>query len=195
MARFDFAGARALAFWPGADGRSRWTRSRSCCSSVSDHRLAPHRSLTDRPIVGVIAATGVVAILAWRARVATGDERWFVRWLAAALAWCWIVLGLGVAGLATVTPLPVDHYHAYLDPLVFAVVGLGAAGLTAGGQAATGGGARALGPAIASVMLIGLVAWNVTIWPPAVTRMADGPRLEWPAPGSSPRLGPARSPC
>jgi 4-amino-4-deoxy-L-arabinose transferase-like glycosyltransferase len=136
--------------------------------------------LTDAPIAGVSAAIGVVAILAWRARVATGNERWFVRWLAAALAWCWIVLGFGVAGLATVTPLPVDHYHAFLDPLVFAIVGLGAAGLWNGRRAGGGSGERAfdraLGPVVASLILVGLVAWNVTIWPPAVT--PDG---GWPA--------------
>ncbi len=158
--------------------------------------------ITDAPVVGVVAAVGVLAILAWRVRGARGLERTFAWWLALSLSWCWLVLGLGVAGLATVTPLPVDHYHAFLDPLVFVVVGLGvwalwnaaapADGRSDGEQAvgrsigpvvgrwSVGGrsvvGRSSLGPAVGIVVVGGLVAWNATIWPPAVT--ADG---GWPA--------------
>jgi 4-amino-4-deoxy-L-arabinose transferase-like glycosyltransferase len=125
--------------------------------------------LTDSPVVSVAAATAVVAALAWRLRAASGLERSFARWVALAIAWCWAVLGLGVAGLATVTPLPVDHYHAFLDPLVFVVAGLGVGALW---RSRPGAG----GSVLAVVIVTALVASNVPRWPAAVS--PDG---GWPA--------------
>ena len=143
--------------------------------------------LTDALGPGTMASLGVLVVLSWRLRAAAGPERDFVRWLAFALLWSWLALGLGVAGLATVTPLPVDHYHAFLDPLVFLLVGLGTAaaweirprpdlppGRTAGPAAAavapTAALARTLTPArmLVLVALGALLAWNVGHWPPAV---------------------------
>lgn len=121
---------------------------------------------TDALMPGILAATGVLVVLGWRLRAATGQERDFVRWLALALGWCWLALGLGVAGLATVTPLPVDHYHAFLDPLVFVLVGLGAAAAWETRR----------GPGVVLVAIGALLAWNVAHWPPPVA--ADG---GWPA--------------
>ncbi len=121
----------------------------------------------------------------------------FIRWLAFVLFWSWVVLGLGVAGLATVTPLPVDHYHAFLDPLVFVLAGLGAAAAwgnrgqperppsessDAPGQRRPAivelARASLLTPArtLVLVALGALLAWNVGHWPPSVA--PDG---GWPA--------------
>lgn len=153
--------------------------------------------LTDALVPGVLAALGVLVVLVWRLRAAGGLERDFVRWLAFALLWSWIVLGLGVAGLATVTPLPVDHYHAFLDPLVFVLAGLGAAAAWGNrGQperppSESSGAPGERRPAIAElarasrltpartlvlVALGALLAWNVGHWPPSVA--PDG---GWPA--------------
>jgi len=123
--------------------------------------------LTDALAAGVVAATVTLAVLGWRLRAARPPERTFARWLAFGLAWSWLVLGLGVSGLATVTPLPVDHYHAFLDPLVFVIVGLGAAAAWAG---------RTPARLLVIVALGGYLAWNVGHWPPAVA--PDG---GWPA--------------
>jgi len=141
--------------------------------------------LTDALVPGVVAALGVLVVLGWRLRAAGGPERDFVRWLAFALLWSWVALGLGVAGLATVTPLPVDHYHAFLDPLVFVLVGLGAGaagrirprpGVPAGRTAGSAGAPLAPARTLVLVALGALVAWNVGHWPPAVA--PDG---GWPA--------------
>ena len=89
--------------------------------------------LIDSLAVGVPAAVVVATFAVWRARVARGPERDLARWLLATMAWSCVILGVAIAGLANVTALPVDHYHAFLDPLVFLVVGLGFAGLHAAG--------------------------------------------------------------
>jgi flagellar biosynthesis protein FliQ len=85
--------------------------------------------LTDALAVGVVAAIGVIAAAVWRWRAAILPERPLARWIGGTILWTCLSLGLGIAGLATVTPLPADHYHAFLDPLVFLIVGFGLAAL------------------------------------------------------------------
>ena len=85
--------------------------------------------LTDGLAAGLVAAVSVAALAAWRFHAATGPGRAALRWIGATIAWSCLALGFGVSGLAYVTPLPVDHYHAFLDPLVFIAIGAGAAAL------------------------------------------------------------------
>ena len=85
--------------------------------------------VTDHLVIGVVAGVALVAGLAWRARVAPEPERGAARFLGGTLLFGWLFLGFGVGALTTVTPLPVDHYHAFLDPIVFVGAGLTAAGL------------------------------------------------------------------
>jgi 4-amino-4-deoxy-L-arabinose transferase-like glycosyltransferase len=141
--------------------------------------------LTSGLAPGIAAGVGVTAVVAWRWRTADQRERPLVRWIGATMAWSCASLGLFVAGLATVTPLPVDHYHAFLDPIVFIVVGLGAAALWRS-TARIGAAARPAAQAairglpaslpagrVATVLIVGLLAaWNVTHMPPPVA--ADG---------------------
>jgi len=83
-------------------------------------------------------------------------------------------LALGCAGLAVgapwlsqVTPLYVDHYHLALDPMVFALLGLGAAVLWR----------RLAGRVVVVGAVTAIAAWNLVAVPlPAVN--ADG---GWPA--------------
>ena len=119
--------------------------------------------LTAALAAGVFAAVGALALVAWRVRAATPPERTLVRWIAATIAWSWLVLGLGVSSLASVTPLPVDHYHAFLDPLVVLGIGFGAGGLWH-----VVGRARVPGRLGAVAVVAALVAWNVTHQPPSV---------------------------
>jgi len=128
--------------------------------------------LTDALAAGVLAAVGAVALLVWRVRVAPTPERQLVRWIAATIAWSFLVLGLGVSSLASVTPLPVDHYHAFLDPLVILAVGFGVAGLwrLAGREQIAGNGLDTAGRAAAVVVVLALATWNLTHQPPSVAR-------------------------
>ncbi len=135
--------------------------------------------LVDGLVIGVVAAVLVIAGLGWRAGQAPGRERTAARWLLATLAFGWIVLTFGASGLASVTPLPVDHYHAFLDPVVFVVLGIGFAAVWSGGDPDADDTERtptAVDPRLtrgaAVVGLVVLLAWSVTHWPPAVA--ADG---------------------
>ena len=125
--------------------------------------------VTDAPLAALVVVAGIVSILVWRGRLATGPERPAVRWLALTLGWSAVVLAIVAANLATVVPgLPNDHYHAFLDPVVFVLAGLGAAALWRTGRLPM---RVAAGTAIAA-----LIAFNVATWPAAVS--PDG---GWPA--------------
>jgi hypothetical protein len=147
--------------------------------------------VTDAPAVAMIAAILVVISLGWRASRtsdATDMERIAVRWFAASLAWTAVALTFAASGLAQVVRgLPNDHYHAFADPIVFVVVGLGAAGLARlvvrppdGSQALTGepGVGRRLGAIAAVVVTLAIVGFNLTHEPPAVARDGGWPAAE-----------------
>ena len=121
----------------------------------------------DVPVPAVAAVLLVVVLALWRLRVAESPEAAGVRWPAAVLASCTLLLALAAGGLATVTPLPVDHYHAFLDPAVVVLVGVGVAGLWR---------ADTVGRSAAVVAVGALTAWNLATLPPAVA--PDG---GWPA--------------
>jgi hypothetical protein len=124
-------------------------------------------------VIGVVASVVVASGLAWRARAGEGEERTAARWLALTLLFGWVVLTFGASGLSSVTPLPVDHYHAFLDPVVFVGLGLGSAAVWRGGRTER----EKASLRFALVVALGiLIAWNVSIWPPTVA--ADG---GWPA--------------
>ena len=109
-----------------------------------------------------------------RAVVGTDDERTAVRWLALGLAWTVVALAVGASSLATVVAgLPNDHYHAFADPMVVVLVAVGLAalikrGVTAGRSA----GPTAINGALAGLVVVALVAWNLATQPPAAA--ADG---------------------
>ncbi len=160
--------------------------------------------VTDRPTASLAAMAIVVALgaaallLPWRrdrARVSENAdgpqrwpdsgviERWPVAWLLGTFAFSAVALAVLAPSLAVVAPgLPNDHYHAFLDPVVLALAGTGAARLA---QAARRpaldrpiSAARLLGPAAAVVLTAGAGAIAVTAWPPAVSpdggwRLAD----------------------
>jgi hypothetical protein len=125
--------------------------------------------VTNAPLAALVAAAAVIAILAWRSLTAPLPERVAARWFGLTLAWSALALAVGAATLATVVPgLPNDHYHAFLDPIVFVTVGIGAAALWRLGYAA---------PRLVAVAAVAAVAaFNLLTWPPRVS--PDG---GWPA--------------
>ena len=133
--------------------------------------------LTDHLAIGVVLGVAAVAGLVWRARAADEPERGEVRFLGATLLFGWLVLGIGVGGLATVTPLPVDHYHAFLDPIIFIGVGLTAAGLwRLVGRASVTANPRLAVRGLIGIGIAGLVAFNL-----ATTPSSQAPDGGWPA--------------
>jgi 4-amino-4-deoxy-L-arabinose transferase-like glycosyltransferase len=125
--------------------------------------------ITEGFLAAVIASTAVIGIAVWRSRAGGGD-RLAARWLGLGLLWSTVFLTFAAPSLATVAPgLPNDHYHAFADPMVFILVGLGAGAATAGVLRAP---ARrppgpAAGPILAVVGVIALLGWNLTHLPPA----------------------------
>ena len=140
---------------------------------------------TDAAVAGLIATAVVIAIIVALARFGTLRERQAARWLGLGLLWTAFALTIISPSLATVIPgLPNDHYHAFADPMVFTLVGLGAGALwrvRPSRTAAPGAGAAELpdtaredgrtvpvGPAVVVVALAVLIAWNLVNQPPAV---------------------------
>jgi len=130
--------------------------------------------VTNAPAAALLAAAFVVAVLVWRARAATGAERTAATWFAGTLAWTILALTVAASGLATAIPrLPNDHYHAFADPIVFVVAGLGAAAIA---RWRPKGSPTAIGPALAGVLVVVIAAFNLATQPPQTA--PDG---GWPA--------------
>jgi len=132
--------------------------------------------VTDGFPVAVLATALVAALVVWRWRGVArdrpaaehaADERTAVRWLGLALVWTTLFLTVAAPSLAAVVRgLPNDHYHAFADPMVFVLVGVGLAGVAA----ARGWGPRGttVGQAAVLVVLVALVGWNLSHRPPSV---------------------------
>jgi hypothetical protein len=143
--------------------------------------------ITDGFVPAVLATCAVIAIVLWRWR-----DSWVARWLGLGLLWSTAFLTVAAPSLAAVVEgLPNDHYHAFADPMVFVLIGLGGAALAGaafgggggGGEAGAGAGAGAggssasgasasgarrwIGPGLAAALVLVLAAWNVTHLPPS----------------------------
>jgi hypothetical protein len=91
------------------------------------------------PLWGIPAAILVVGALAIAAAGTQGIARQFGRWAAATMLWAVITLTLISPSLALTIPgLPNDQYHAWLDPILFAVIGVAAVTLSAAPHALVG---------------------------------------------------------
>jgi 4-amino-4-deoxy-L-arabinose transferase-like glycosyltransferase len=85
---------------------------------------------TDAALAGLIAKVVVITIVIGLAKLGTRPERQAARWLGLGLLWTAFALTFISPSLSTVIPgLPNDHYHAFADPMVFTLVGLGAGAL------------------------------------------------------------------
>jgi hypothetical protein len=116
--------------------------------------------ITSGFVPAVVATCAVIAIVAmlWRIRP---TESMVARWLGTGLLWSVAFLTIAAPSLAVVIPgLPNDHYHAFADPMVFVLVGLGVAVAVRGGIARPAG-------ILAVVGIIALAAWNLANLPPS----------------------------
>lgn len=129
--------------------------------------------IVDGVAAAVLALVAVVAIAVWRGLAGGGAERLAVRWLGLGLVWTALALTFVSPSLAVVTRgLPNDHYHAFADPMVFVLIGVGAAALW---HAMPAGSMRQYAPWMPTpgrlVVVVGMAAlgaWAVTHLPPAV---------------------------
>jgi hypothetical protein len=138
---------------------------------------------TDAALAGLLATVVVTGIAVGLARLGALRERQAARWLGLGLLWTAFALTFISPSLSTVIPgLPNDHYHAFADPMVFTLVGLGAGALwrvrpgrrspaspeAPEADAAAGIGRTVpVGPAIVVVGLALLIGFNLTDQPPA----------------------------
>jgi 4-amino-4-deoxy-L-arabinose transferase-like glycosyltransferase len=142
--------------------------------------------IVDAGAVAFLAAAVVIALAVWLARGPASDVRTAARWLGLGLLWSTVALGIAAPSLASVVRgLPNDHYHAFADPMVFTLVGLGTARLWSWrgrlpSRRPEGGPALPIwaGPLVAVVLVGGLVAWNVTHLPPGRNRDGGYPAAE-----------------
>jgi hypothetical protein len=124
--------------------------------------------VTAAPVAAFVAALAMIAVWLWRLRAGSARERRAAAWFGATLAWSIVSLAIAAPSLATVVEgLPNDHYHAFLDPIVFVLAGMGVAAFWR---------SRAIGRIIAAAIVVAVGTFDVTIWPPAVA--PDG---GWPA--------------
>lgn len=141
--------------------------------------------VTDVPYASVAAVAVAIALAAWRSRSAKADERFAARWLAATVGWGIVGLTFMAPSLSTVVEgLPNDHYHAFLDPAVFALVGLGLAALITERPEPLPG-VRATPPlvdrtarSLALLALAALLAVQVGQWPPVTASDGGYPAAE-----------------
>jgi hypothetical protein len=118
--------------------------------------------IADGFVAGSLATVALIAIIIWRWRSADEAERFVVRWFGLGLLWTVGFLTVAAPSLAVVVRgLPNDHYHAFADPLVFVLVGIGAAALVREVRAPAGS-------LLAAAGVLVLLAWNVSHLPPAV---------------------------
>jgi 4-amino-4-deoxy-L-arabinose transferase-like glycosyltransferase len=128
--------------------------------------------IIDGFIAGALATFVVIAIVAWRWRANDDREHFVVRWFGLGLLWSVLFLTVAAPSLAAVVRgLPNDHYHAFADPMVFVLVGLGAAALVREIR-------TPIGPAVSAALVLALIAWNVTHLPPAVHPDGGFPRAQ-----------------
>jgi 4-amino-4-deoxy-L-arabinose transferase-like glycosyltransferase len=131
--------------------------------------------LTDAPAAALVGTIVVIASAVWSSLIGTTRERQAARWLGFGLLWTAFALTFASPSLATVVPgLPNDHYHAFADPMVFVLVGLGVGVLW---RTTTTRAGRPISPGwLPQVAAIGglavVLAWNVVHQPP--TSAADG---------------------
>jgi hypothetical protein len=163
--RYDFSETRAIveyATGPGASGRTSPPLPIVALPIIAWRIVIwPISGLfASAPLWGLPAAILIVAALAVAAAGTQGIARQFGRWAAATTVWAVIALSLISPSLALTIPgLPNDQYHAWLDPILFAVIGVAVVTLSAAPRALVGRSA-------AVAMVTACVLLSVVAMPP-----------------------------
>ena len=126
--------------------------------------------ILDAFVPAVLAMAGVIGVVLWRRTARVESERRASRWLGLGLLWTALALTVAAPSLGSVVrDLPNDHYHAFADPMVFVLVGMGLAAAFR---------ASRLGVAGATVVLVAILGWNLVHQPPAVSPNGGFPAAE-----------------
>ena len=168
----DFGELRAIASYVTGDGRG-------AASGLLDRlTIVAVRSIV-WPFAGLVTAEPVRSLGALVLFVLSGaialvrgsaPERRSTGFVLASVGWAVLSLAVAAPSLAVIVPgLPNDHYHAFLDPLLVAVVGAGAARLSGLEitRRPTATPARWIGPLAAGGLLVGFTLIAVSAWPPS----------------------------
>jgi Dolichyl-phosphate-mannose-protein mannosyltransferase len=137
--------------------------------------------ITSQFAAAAVAAATVIGIVIWRwSDGGRGAERTAVRWLGLGLLWSAVLLAVLTPALSTVVPgLPNDHYHAFADPMVFVLVGLGAAAATRTGRRHGVAGRQASIPMLAAAVGVAvIVLWNLGHQPARIAEDGGFPDAE-----------------
>ena len=119
---------------------------------------------------GLPAAILVIAALVAAATGTRDVSRTFGRWAAGVVAWAVLALTIISPGLAVFTAgLPNDQYHAWLDPIVFAAIGVAVTRLAEEVRAP-------VGRASAAAVVVCCVALSVAEMPPLSSPDGGWPR-------------------
>lgn len=163
--RYDFSETRAIvdyAMGPGNYGRSPAPLPIVAVPIIAWRVVIwPVSGLfASAPLWGLPAAILTVAALAVAAAGTQGIARQYGRWAAAATVWSIVALTLISPSLAvTVVGLPNDQYHAWLDPILFAVIGVAVATLSAAPR-------PLIGRSAAIAMVVACLILSVVVMPP-----------------------------
>ncbi len=115
---------------------------------------------TSAPLQGLPAAILTVGALVVAAAGTRGIARQFGRWAVATTVWAVVALSLISPGLAlSIAGLPNDQYHAWMDPILFAVIGVAVAALSAAPRAR-------VTRSVAALMVAACVALSIIAMPP-----------------------------
>jgi len=127
--------------------------------------------VTDAPAAAALALAVVLTLGIWGALGAREPEpRFALRWLLLTVAWATVALAVLAPSLQTVVAgLPNDHYHAFVDPIVVAIVGI-AGGLLATGRLPLARRGRpeppmAVARGTVAVVVLALAAIGISRWP------------------------------
>ena len=130
--------------------------------------------VTDAPAGAIVAVSITVVLGTWLAIAGRGTDRAVARWLGLTVVWSGLALTIVAPSLQTVVAgLPNDHYHAYLDPVVFVLLALAARALAGGSGPNYRVGATVR--ATVAVALGALILLDLRLSPPA------DPNGGWPA--------------
>ena len=168
----SFSELRAIAAYAAGDGRG-------AATGVVDRLVIVAMRSIVWPVAGLISVDLARSLLALLIVVGCGavavargsrPERRSSAFVVAAVGWAVLALAIAAPSLAVIVEgLPNDHYHAFLDPLVIAIVGAAVSRLVASARARVRSGRRPAGYAIGTLvagLVVVLVATAVVAWPP-----------------------------